>query len=470
VTQSELLQAGDSPTAHLAKDLRQRHVTMISIGGIIGAGLFVGSSAGIASIGPAVVVSYLLSGIVVLLVLRALSEMAAARPDIGALTEFARLGLGNWAGFLSGWLYWYFWVAVVAVEALAGAKIVHGWLPIAPVWVIALSLLAAMMTTNLMSAKSYGEFEFWFASIKVAAIIAFIVITAGWIFFHPPVTGGRFDNLTAHRGFAPFGPLSVLSGVTSVVFALAGAEIITIAAAESSEPGPALARLTGQVVLRVLLFYVVSIFLIVTILPWTSIHPGDSPFALTLKHIGVPFGDTIMNLIVLTAVLSVLNSGLYVSSRVLFVLSARGDAPKALVVLNKRKVPARAILTAAFFAIVSGAPSALPADLHADGIFKFLVDESGAVMLIVYGLVTLAQIPVRRQFEASGIAMPIRMWLYPWASGATVAAIVAIFIAMGFIPSLRPQLWCCALLTGVAMVAFFVLRARKAPEPAAVRP
>ena len=466
MTHSELVEADASPTAHLAKDLRQRHVTMISIGGIIGAGLFVGSSAGIASIGPAVVASYLISGVVVLLVLRALSEMAAARPDIGALTEFARLGLGNWAGFLSGWLYWYFWVAVVAVEALAGAKIVHGWLPIAPVWLIALGLLAAMMTTNLMSAKYYGEFEFWFASIKVAAIIAFILITAGWIFGHPPATGGRFDNLTTHGGFAPFGPLSVLSGVTSVVFALAGAEIITIAAAESSEPGPALARLTGQVVLRVLLFYVVSIFLIVTIIPWTSIHPGDSPFALTLKRIGVPFGEPIMNLIVLTAVLSVLNSGLYVSSRVLFVLSARGDAPKALVALNKRKVPARAILTAALFAIVSAAPSVL----GADQVFKFLVDESGAVMLIVYGLATWAQIPVRRQFEAEGVAMPIRMWFYPWASGATVAAICAIFVAMGFIPSLRPQLYFCGLLTGIVLAFYFAVRVRMAPATAAVLP
>ena len=199
MTHSELVEADASPTAHLAKDLRQRHVTMISIGGIIGAGLFVGSSAGIASIGPAVVASYLISGVVVLLVLRALSEMAAARPDIGALTEFARLGLGNWAGFLSGWLYWYFWVAVVAVEALAGAKIVHGWLPIAPVWLIALGLLAAMMTTNLMSAKYYGEFEFWFASIKVAAIIAFILITAGWIFVHAPATS---PCLTAPRSNA----------------------------------------------------------------------------------------------------------------------------------------------------------------------------------------------------------------------------------------------------------------------------
>ncbi len=460
MTESSLAETDpDSPTAHLAKDLRGRHVAMISIGGIIGAGLFVGSSAGIASIGPAVVVSYLLAGLVVLLVIRALAEMAAARPDVGALTEYARLGLGNWAGFTAGWLYWYFWVVVVAIEALAGAKILHGWAPVAPVWVIALGLVLMMMGTNLWSAKSFGEFEFWFASIKVAAIIAFILLTGGWIFFHAPATGSRFDNLSAHRGFAPFGPLSVLSGVTSVVFALAGAEIITIAAAESSEAGKALARMTGQVVLRVLLFYVVSIFLIVTIVPWTEIRPGDSPFAITLARIGVPFGALAMNLIVLTAVLSVLNSGLYVTSRVLFVLAARGDAPQALVALNRKKVPTRAILIAAFFALAAGAPSVL----GADAVFKFLVDASGALMLIVYGLVVAAQIPVRRRLEAEAPErLSIRMWLFPWASYAAIAAIVAILVAMGFIPDLRPQLLCSLLVMAIALVAFFIFRRRAA--------
>ncbi len=455
MTQSSLAE----PVApRLARDLRGRHVAMISIGGIIGAGLFVGSSAGIASIGPAVVVSYLLAGIVVLLVMRMLGEMAAAYPEIGAFSEYARLGLGNWAGFTAGWLYWYFWVVVVAIEAIAGAKVLSGWIDL-PVWLIALALVLLMMTTNLWSARSYGEFEFWFASIKVAAIIAFILITGVYLFGHAPqanaALGGRFVNLTAHSGFAPFGTLSVLGGVTSVIFALTGAEIATIAAAESAEPGKAIARMTSQVVIRILLFYVISIFLIVTLVPWTAIHSGDSPFAITLERIGVPAAALIMNLIVLTAVLSCLNSGLYVTSRVLFTLAARGDAPQALVALNKRKVPTRAILIATFFALLAGAPSML----GAEAVFTFLVNASGALMLIVYGMVAAAEIPVRRKLEAeTPEKLTIRMWLFPAGSYAAILAILVILAAMGLTPSLRPQLLCSLVVTAVALVAFFVLR------------
>jgi gamma-aminobutyrate permease len=459
VTETDLAAVvADAPTSHLAKDLRGRHVAMISIGGIIGAGLFVGSSAGIATIGPAVVVSYLLAGVVVLLVMRMLGEMAAAYPEVGAFSEYARLGLGNWAGFTAGWLYWYFWVVVVAIEAIAGAKVLSAWID-APVWAMALGLVLLMMTTNLWSARSYGEFEFWFASIKVAAIIAFILMTGVYLFGHAPapqaLLGGRFANLTAHQGFAPFGTLSVLGGVTSVIFALTGAEIATIAAAESAEPGKAIARMTSQVVVRILLFYVISIFLIVTLVPWTAIHSGDSPFAITLERIGVPAAALIMNLIVLTAVLSCLNSGLYVTSRVLFTLAARGDAPQALVKLNKRKVPTRAILIATFFALVAGAPSML----GASAVFTFLVNASGALMLIVYGMVAAAEIPVRRKLEAeTPEKLTIRMWLYPAGSYAAIVAILAILTAMGIMESLRPQLLCSLLVTAIALGAFFVLR------------
>ncbi|MGH7024303.1 MAG: amino acid permease [Caulobacteraceae bacterium] len=442
----------------LSRSLRSRHVMMITIGGIIGAGLFVGSSAAIASVGPAVILSYFIAGFVVLLVMRMLSEMASATPGLGSFTEYVRLGLGNWAGFMSGWLYWYFWVVVVAIEAIAGGTILHEWITL-PVWAIVLVLMTLLTAVNLMSARTYGEFEFWFASIKVAAIIAFILVTGAFLFGHAPTAGGgRFANLTAFRGFAPFGPLSVLGGVTSVIFALTGAEIATIAAAESAEPGRAIARMTSQVVVRILLFYVISIFLIVTLVPWTAIHSGDSPFAITLARIGIPAAALIMNLIVLTAVLSCLNSGLYVTSRVLFTLAARGDAPKALVTLNARKVPVRAILIATFFALAAGAPSVL----GADQVFTFLVNASGALMLLVYGMVALAEIPVRRKLEASEPArLSIRMWLYPFGSWFAVAAIAAILIAMGVMPALRPQLLCSLLVMAIALAAFFALR-RKA--------
>jgi GABA permease len=441
----------------LSKDLRQRHVTMISIGGIIGAGLFVGSSAGIATIGPAVVVSYLLAGFVVLLVMRMLGEMAAAYPNMGAFTEFARLGLGNWAGFTAGWVYWYFWVCVVAIEALAGAKLLHNWIDL-PVWAWGVILLAAMTATNLWSTKSYGEFEFWFASIKVVAIIVFIAIGAVALGLHSPSPAGRFGNLTAHGGFAPFGPFSVLGGVTSVVFALTGAEIATVAAAESAEPGRAVARMTSQVVARILLFYVISLFLIVTIVPWTTIHSGDSPFAITLERLGIPGASTMMNAIVLTAVLSCLNSGLYVCSRVLFTLAAHGDAPAAMVALNRRKVPVRAILVVMCFAVAAMAASAR----SPDKVFTFLVDTSGALMLIVYLIVATAQIAVRRRLEREDPSrLVVRMWLFPWGSYLAVAAIIGILAAMAFTPTSFGQFAASMGVLAAALLAFLLLRRGK---------
>src|SRR5436309_15355076 len=219
----------------LSRSLQPRHVTMISIGGIIGAGLFVGSSASIVATGPAIVVSYLITGTLVLLVMRMLGEMALTLPAVRSFSEFARTGLGPWAGFVAGWLYWYFWIITVAVEAIAGANILHSWLPL-PSWELGLGLMAVMTCVNLLSARSYGEFEFWFSSIKVSAIIVFIALAAAFTFGWTSHQGPTFTNLTNHGGFMPKGILAVLAGAVTVFFALIGAEITTVAAAESQEP------------------------------------------------------------------------------------------------------------------------------------------------------------------------------------------------------------------------------------------
>jgi GABA permease len=361
------------PAPELAKSLRSRHVAMISIGGIIGAGLFVGSSAAIASIGPAIVASYVLAGLVVLIVMRMLSEMAVATPGVGSFTEYVRLGLGDWAGFISGWLYWYFWVVVVAIEAIAGAALLHQWLDL-PVWQIGLALMIILTAVNLLSTRSYGEFEFWFSSIKVGAIVVFILIAGAYALGITSPSGSTFGNLIAHDGFAPFGTLSVLAGVTTVIFSLCGAEIVTIAAAESNEATSTMSRLTSTIIVRILLFYVLSVLLVVAIVPWKEIVPGVSPFAVVLERLDIPAAATIMNLIVLTAVLSCLNSGLYVTSRTLFVLAARGDAPQSMVKLNRRRVPVRAILIGSAFGYVTVLTSVVAPEV----LFSFLVNASGA--------------------------------------------------------------------------------------------
>lgn len=452
----------DPSVPQLKRSLAPRHVSMIAFGGIIGAGLFVGSSASIALAGPAIVLSYLGAGVIILMVMRMLGEMATAHPGLGAFTEYARLGLGEWAGFTTGWLYWYFWVAVVGVEALAGASILSQWIAL-PKWEIGAVLVAGMTGVNLLSARAFGEFEFWFASIKVGAIVLFILATATFLGLAHPPHGARFANLYALGGFAPHGWLAVAGGVASVIFALTGAEIATIAAAESREPDRAVARITNSVVARILLFYVLSVLLIVTVLPWTAVRPGVSPFAQTLAHVGVPGAATVMNLVVLTAVLSCLNSGLYVCSRVLFTLAGRGQAPAVLAALGGNQTPRGAILlTGAVGLGLIGCSIASP-----DRLFPFLINASGAVMLIAYLILALAQIALRRRGERAGESgrPALRMWLFPWLSYATVAAILASLAAMAGSRESATELYTSLFSLAATLGCYVLLRRRFVARP-----
>jgi GABA permease len=454
----------------LQKGLKKRHVTMISLGGVIGAGLFVGSGAVINQTGPAAVLSYLLAGLLVVLVMRMLGEMAVANPSTGSFADYAGAALGDWARFAVGWLYWYFWVIVLAVEAVAGAEILQRWIPDAPVWASSLVLMALLTATNLVSVKSYGEFEFWFASIKVAAIVAFIAIAGAYCLGLAGADGGGFGELTPQQGFAPKGLSAVLTGVVVVIFAFVGAEIATIAAAESDEPKEAVTKATNQVIARVLVFYVLSVFLIVSILPWNDSRLGESPFVAVLDRIGIPAAGDVMNAVVLTAVLSCLNSGLYVASRMTFVLARRGDAPQAMVRVNGRGVPARSILAATSI----GYLSVIAAAISPDGVFKFLLNTSGAVALFVYLLIAVSELVLRRRLEREAPErLQVRMWGYPYLTWFAIAAIVVVIGSMATVEEVRSQLWLGLLSVAVVLVAYRVRRAvgeRRAPVARGAQP
>jgi GABA permease len=442
----------------LSRSLQPRHITMISIGGMIGAGLFVSSSAAIAATGPAIVLSYLITGTLVLLVMRMLGEMAVAQPAVRSFTEFARAGLGPWAGFVAGWLYWYFWMIVVPVEAIAGANILHQWLGLPP-WLLGVLLMAVMTCVNLMSARSYGEFEFWFASIKVAAILVFIALAAAFAIGFTSPSGPTFGNLTANGGFMPKGWVSVLAGAVTVYFSLTGAEITTIAAAESKEPARAVARMSTSVVVRILTFYVGSVFLIVSVVPWVRVRVGESPFTLALTTMQFKWASLAMSAIILTAVLSCLNSAFYVCSRVLFVLAEHGDAPQYLVQLNARRVPTRSV----WMGSIAGVLGILAAITSNQTVFAFLVNASGALIVFVYMIIAFAQIRLRREREASGAPAPaLSMWLFPWASYAAIAGMAAVLIAMAFTPGeMSSELWSSVLTLVLAGVAFLAVDARR---------
>jgi GABA permease len=453
------------PSNQLSRSLQGRHLTMISIGGIIGAGLFVGSSTAIIAAGPAVFMSYAITGLLILLVMRMLGEMATALPQVRSFTEFARAGLGEGAGFVVGWLYWYFWVLVVPVEAIAGAKILQTWIPLSPLQ-IGLGLMTIMTGVNLMSARSYAEFEFWFASIKVAAILVFIAIAASYAFGWTAPHAATFGNLLDHGGFTPRGWIAVLAAVPTVFFAMTGAEITTIAAAESAQPGRAVAKMTTTVIWRILIFYVVSIFLIVSVIPWNTVRSGESPFTLALSTMHVPWAETIMSAIILTAVLSCLNSAFYVSSRVLFILAARGDAPQALVKLNSRRVPVASVLIGA----AAGFLGIIAATKAPQMVFDFLVSSSGALSVFIYMSIAVAQIALRRRRERSGEAQPaIAMWMFPYLSYAAIAGMAAVLVAMAFTPGQQKDFNFSCLTLAVAVSACLLVRRLRQPRAAPAR-
>jgi AAT family amino acid transporter/GABA permease len=435
---------------------------MISIGGIVGAGLFVSSSTAIIAGGPASFISYAITGLLILLVMRMLGEMTTALPQVRSFTEFARAGLGEGAGFVVGWLYWYFWVLVVPVEAIAGAKILQSWMPFSPLQ-IGLGLMSVMTAVNLMSARSYAEFEFWFASIKVAAILVFIAIAASYAFGWTSPHGATFANLVDHGGFTPHGWIAVLAAVPTVFFAMTGAEITTIAAAESAEPGRAIARMSTAVIWRILIFYVISLFLIVSVTPWNTVRSGESPFTLALNTMHVPWAGIIMSVIILTAVLSCLNSAFYVSSRVLFILAERGDAPQSLVKLNARRVPVGSVLIGA----AAGFLGIIAATEAPQVVFDFLVSSSGAVIVFIYMSICVAQITLRRRRERRGEPAPaISMWLFPYLSYAAIAAMAAVLIAMAFTRGLQRDFYFSCITLIVATLAYLIVSRLRGPRRA----
>ncbi|MBT2466715.1 amino acid permease [Streptomyces sp. ISL-66] len=458
---------GELPPEPLSHSLKQRHLTMLGLGGVIGAGLFVGSGAGIGIAGPAIICSYLLAGVLAMLVMRALGEMSAAMPASGSFSVYAEKALGRWAGFSAGWLYWFLLVVVLAVEATGAAKIANGWLPSVDQWVWVLLFMVVFTVSNLAAVRNFGEFEFWFAALKVGAIVLFLILGTLAVFgLLPAAPGSSGDpvgmaNLTGHGGFFPNGASGVVAGMLAVVFAFGGLEVVTIAAAESDDPAKSVARAVRSAVWRILFFYVGSMLVIVALLPWDSLKPGQSPYVAVLDSIGVRGAGQIMDVVIFVALLSALNANLYGSSRMVFSLAERGEAPKALLKVSPGGVPRRAVFASVAFGFVSVVLNLL----WPDTIFLYMLNAVGAVLLFVWALIALSQLRLRAKIERD---MPERltlpMWLFPYATWAALIGMAAVLVLMLFDDSARPQLlWS----SGAAAVVLVVAWIRELRTPKA---
>ena len=448
-----------APASHLNTGLKPRHITMISIAGVIGAGLFIGSSTAISTAGPAVLIAYAMAGLLVVLVMRMLGEMATAHPDTGSFSTYADRALGRWAGFSIGWLYWWFWVIVIPVEATAGATIMHGWAGSVPQWVFALLITAVLMGTNLFSVANYGEFEFWFALVKVVAIVAFIVVGGLAIFGVLPgshVSG--ISHLWSSGGFMPHGFGAVIAAMLTTMFTFMGTEIVTIAAAESPNPEMGIRKAVNSVIWRISLFYLGSIFIVVSLVAWNAKGLTETgSYQFVLNEIGLERFTTVLELVILTAVASCLNSALYTASRMAYSLSVRGDAPASWSRTTSRGVPSRAIIASSaigFLGVIGN--YVLPGQ-----IFGYLLATSGAIALFVYLVIALSQLRIRKELDAAGVRPLVRMWAFPALTWLTIAFIVAVLAIMAIRPGLRLELWLSLALAAVIVAVGVVLSKRK---------
>ncbi|GLY69293.1 amino acid permease [Amycolatopsis taiwanensis] len=429
---------------------------MIALGGIIGASLFVGSGSVIHTVGPAAILSYALGGVLVILVMRMLGEMATASPTLGSFMEYATESLGGWAGYAIGWLYWYFWVGVVAFEAVAGAKLLIMWIPGVPQWIFSLILMLLLTASNMVSTRSFGETEFWLASIKIVTIVVFLAAGALFVLGLWPHGTLSIGNVV-HYGFAPNGVSAILHGVVLVVFAYVGTEIVTIAAAESADPVKSIVKATSSTVWRVIIFYVGSVTLLVMITPWVDIPTQTSPYAAAFTKMGIPTATTIISVVVLTTVLSVLNSGLYTASRMLFALQRHRWAPKWIADRNRRGAPWKAILAST----VVGYVAVIMSYVAPDGIFDFIINSAGAVGLFVYAIIAGSQLRMRRRLEREAPErLKIRMWGYPYLSWIVLVAIILVVGSMLLVEDARSQLYLSVLSAVVILLTYLIVRRR----------
>ncbi|MFH8471787.1 amino acid permease [Streptomyces sp. NPDC018000] len=442
----------------LTHGLKQRHLSMIALGGVIGAGLFVGSGAGIAAAGPSIIIAYAVSGLLVMLVMRMLGEMSAANPASGSFSVHAERAIGPWAGFTVGWAFWVLLSVAVGLEGIGAAKIVTGWLPGTPEWAWVALFMVVFLGTNLASVKKFGEFEFWFATLKVVAITLFLVLGLLAILGVLPGTDAPGTaNLRGEGGFMPNGAEGLVIGLLASVFAYGGLETVTIAAAESENPVQGVAKAVRTAMWRIALFYIGSMAVVVTLVPWDDPRVVEvGPFYAALDHLGINGAAQIMNVVVLVALLSAMNANIYGASRMACSLVARDQGPKRLGRISSG-VPRTAVLVSSVFGFLC----VLLSYWRPDDVFMWLLNMTGAVILVVWVFIALSQLILRGRLEREAPEkLVVRMWLFPVLTVVALLAMAGIFFLMLQQPDTRNQLVATGALT-VVLAAIGVVRQRR---------
>lgn len=450
----------------LKRGLTNRHIQLIALGGAIGTGLFLGSAGVMKSAGPSMLLGYAIGGFIAFLIMRQLGEMIVEEPVAGSFSHFAHAYWGPFAGFLSGWNYWVLYVLVGMAELTAVGKYVQYWYPEIPTWATALAFFVLINLINLANVKAFGEAEFWFAIIKVGAIIGMIVLG---LYLLTSGRGGEqasVTNLWSHGGFFPNGVSGLVVVMAVIMFSFGGLELVGITAAEAQDPPKVIPKAINQVVYRILLFYVLALGVLLSLHPWDALAEtlsvgGDpyskSPFVQIFALIGSDTAAHVLNFVVLTAALSVYNSGVYCNSRMLYGMAEQGDAPRAMLKLSRNKVPVTAIF-------VSGAVTLLCVGLNyvlPQGALLILMSLVVASLVLNWAMISLSHLMFRRTMQKRGVVPSFKALWTPWSNYLCLLFIVFILGVLLLDSSTRVSVFVLPIWVAVLWF-FFWLKTRKA--------
>ncbi len=451
--------ADASPT--LARNLRNRHIQLIALGGTIGVGLFLGSARAIHDAGPGLLLGYAVGGVAIFFIMRALGELLTYRPVAGSFATYAEEFCGPFAGFVTGWSYWFMWVLTAMAELTAIGIYVGYWFPGVPQWLPALVALAVLYGTNLLAVRVFGELEFWFALVKVVTIVALIIAGLTVIFLHVGELGSTasFANLYSHGGFMPFGLLGVLLTLQIVMFAYSGVELIGVTAGEADNPAVVLPRATNGIIARILIFYLGALIVIMSVVPWDQLSPEVSPFVFVFEKLRVPAAASIITAVVITAAASSCNSGLFSTGRMLWTLAQRGQGPRLFARLNAQQVPANGIhASAAVMLIVVALNLVVP-----KSVFTWVTSIALIGTLWTWGIILVAHRNYRLAVRAGKVAAaPFRMPLAPFANWAVLAFLVLVSAMLWLDKETRVALIVAPFWFGLLGVGYLALRRKPA--------
>jgi aromatic amino acid transport protein AroP len=450
----------------LKRGLKSRHIQLIALGGAIGTGLFLGVAQTIQMAGPSVLLGYAVGGLVAFLIMRQLGEMVVDEPVAGSFSYFANKYCGHLAGFLSGWNYWVLYILVSMAELSAVGIYVQYWWPGVPTWVSALVFFAIINAISLFNVKAFGEMEFWFALIKVVAVVGMIVF-GGWLLLSGSAgPQASVANLWSDAGFFPHGVAGLVMAIPMLMFSFGGLELIGVTAAEADDPARSIPRATNQAIYRILIFYIGALGVLLSLYPWQKVAAGGSPFVLIFHALNSDLVANVLNVVVLTAALSVYNSGVYSNSRMLYGLASQGNAPRALLRLSRRGVP---VVALGVSALVTGICVCLNYFMPGQA-FGMLMGLAVSAMIINWGLISWIHLRFRAAKRAARAATSFPSPGAPMANYLCLAFLAGMLVVMLMTPDLRLSVYLIPVWLGVLGVGYWLRQRRATAVPQVAEP